>query len=163
MYKTKLNKIWNLIDKIKNDINLPIISDFLEWFYEKLNINFNKKNPNIKLQKWDIFYINLWKNIWSELNKIRPCIIYSKKFANNWKTTVIIPLKSYKWTFNKDLYILIKNDKINKLQLKSIIDITAIRQISKKRIRWYIWKLSSNDLYKIDKKIIKIYWINNKE
>ncbi len=39
MYKTKLNKIWNLIDKIKNNINLPIISDFLEWFYEKLNIN----------------------------------------------------------------------------------------------------------------------------
>ena len=36
MYKTKLNKIWNLIDKIKNNINLPIISDFLEWFYEKL-------------------------------------------------------------------------------------------------------------------------------
>lgn len=42
MYKTKLNKILNLIEKIKNDITLPIISDFLEWFYEKIDINFNK-------------------------------------------------------------------------------------------------------------------------
>jgi hypothetical protein len=41
MYQTKLNKISNLIEKIKNDINLPIISDFLEWFYEKLDLNFN--------------------------------------------------------------------------------------------------------------------------
>jgi hypothetical protein len=44
MYKTKLNKLWNLIDKFKNDITLPIISDFLEWFYEKLNILWITKN-----------------------------------------------------------------------------------------------------------------------
>lgn len=30
MYKTKLNKIWNLIESIKNDITLPIISEYLE-------------------------------------------------------------------------------------------------------------------------------------
>lgn len=69
MYKNKLNKIWNLIDKIKNEINLPIISEFLEWFYEKINIHFNKKTPNLKLNKWDIYFVNLWKNIWSELDK----------------------------------------------------------------------------------------------
>jgi hypothetical protein len=43
MYKTKLNKIEKFIDKIKNSINIPLISDFLEWFYEKLELNFNKK------------------------------------------------------------------------------------------------------------------------
>jgi len=163
MYKTKLNKIWNLIDKIKNDITLPIVSDFLEWFYEKLDLNFNKKNPNLELQKWDIFYVNLWKNIWSELNKIRPCIIYSKKFANKWNTTVIIPLRSHKWKINKNLFILIEKNNTNKLELNSIIDITWIRQVSKKRIKGFIWKISNKDLLKIDKKVIKIYWIKNKE
>jgi len=75
MWKNKLNKIWNLIDKIKNDINLPIISDFLEWFYEIIEINFNKKIPSLKLNKWDIYFVKLWQNIWSELNKNRPCIV----------------------------------------------------------------------------------------
>ncbi len=48
MYKIKLNKILNLIENIKNDVNLTIISDFLDWFYEKLDIHINNKIPNIK-------------------------------------------------------------------------------------------------------------------
>jgi len=51
MYKNKLNKILNLIDKVKTDINLPIISDFLDWFYEIIEINFDKKIPDLKLNK----------------------------------------------------------------------------------------------------------------
>ncbi len=164
MYKTKLNKIWNFIDTIKNDINLPIISDFLEWFYEKLDIHFNKNISWLDLQKWDIFYINLWKNIWSELNKTRPCIIYSKKFANKWNTILIIPLKSFKWNkVNRDISIYIEANKSNNLIKNSIVDILWFRQIDKKRLNWYIWKLDNNDLIKIDKKLSKIIWIKNKE
>jgi len=164
MYKTKINKIANLIDSIKNDINLFIISDFLEWFYEKLDINFNKKNYWLDLQKWDIFYINLWKNIGSELNKNRPCIVYSKKFANKWNTVLVLPLKSFKWNkINKDISLLIYSDKSNNLFKNSIVDILWLRQVDKKRINWYIWKLDNEILSKIDKKISKIIWIKNKE
>jgi len=161
MYKNKLNKIWNLIDKIKNDINLPIISDFLEWFHELLNLNFNKNEPNLQLNKWDIYFVNLWKNIWSELNKIRPCIIYSNYFFNNWKTTVVIPLKSYKWKINKKVHILIYWNKINNLKLDSIVDLLSIRQVSKKRILLKRWFLSKKELEKIDKQILKIFEIKN--
>ncbi|MDP2396623.1 MAG: hypothetical protein Q8S84_00170 [bacterium] len=51
MYKTKLNRILNLIENIKNDINLPIITEFLEWFLEKIDIHFNKNTPDLKLNK----------------------------------------------------------------------------------------------------------------
>ena len=51
MYKTKINKIQDFIEKIKNDITLPIISDFLEWFFEKLNLHFwNSNIENITLK-----------------------------------------------------------------------------------------------------------------
>ena len=92
--KNKLDKILVLIEKIKNNKNLGVISDFLEWFYEKLNLNFNIKRVGLWFNKWDIYFINLWKNIWSELNKIRPCLIFSNFFVNKWNTIIVIPLKS---------------------------------------------------------------------
>ena len=161
MYKTKLNKIWNLIDKIKNDINLPIISDFLEWFYDKIELNFNKKTPKLIFNKWDIYFINLWKNIWSELNKTRPCLIISKTYFNNSNTLIIAPLKSYKWKKNKNTQILLKH---KLLKNSSVIDFLSIRQIDKKRINNYVWTISKKDIEKINKKLIKIFWLkNNKE
>ncbi len=158
MYTKKLNKIWNLIDKIRNNTNLSIISDFLERFYRKLELNFTKSSKNFFIQKWDIFYVELWKNIWSELNKIRPCIIYSKKYANNWNTVIVLPLKSYKWTKNW-FNIFVKKTNWNKLKKDSIIDLTWIKQISKNRIKWYIWKIENNVLLKTDNKITNILWL----
>ena len=160
MYRNKLNKIWNLIDTIKNDITLPIISDFLEWFYEKININFNKKEPKLNLNKWEIYFVNLWKNIWSELNKNRPCIIISKTYFNKTNTVIVIPIKSYKWKISRSTQIIVDLDFLNN---KSIIDILAIRQIDKKRINNYIWTIWKENIVKIDKKLWKILWIKSKK
>jgi len=49
------------------------------------------------------------------------------------------------------------------LKNKSIIDILSIRQIDKKRINNYIWKISKDNLVKIEKKLAKIFWIKNNE
>lgn len=160
MWKNKLNKIWNLIEILKNDINMPIISDFLEWFYEKIELNFTRKNPISKINKWDIFFVKLWKNIWSELNKNRPCLVITDYFYNSWNTIVIIPLKSYKWKQNKNTQVLLK---FNLLKSSSLVDILSIRQIDKKRLNNYVWHISFNDLTKIERKISKIFWIKNKE
>ena len=157
MYKTKLNKIWNLIDKIKNDINLNIISDFLEWFYEKIILNFNKKDIDLKVNKWEVYFVNLWKNIWWELNKVRPCIIFSDYKYNWWNTVLIIPLKSYKWKVNNKFNIFIKSTKNNNLRLDSIVDLVAIKQVSKKRIKWFIWNIEEEYIFKINKKLLKIF------
>jgi mRNA-degrading endonuclease toxin of MazEF toxin-antitoxin module len=163
MYRNKLNKIWNLIDKIKTEINLSIISDFLEWFYEKLNLNFSKKEPDLKLNKWEIYFVNLWKNIWSELNKIRPCIIYSWRRFNGWNTIIIIPLKSYKWKINNSINLFIKATKENNLKLDSVVDLLSIRQVSKKRVRLKKWNLESRHLERIDKYVSRIFEIKKLE
>ena len=162
MYKTKLNRIQNLIEKIKNDITLPLISDFLDWFLEKLDIHFNKNTPSLKLNKWEIYFVKLGQNIWWELNKERPCIIYSDKKYNWWNTVLIIPLKSYKGKINNYFNTFIKSEN-NELKKDSIADLWAIRQISKKRILTKAWKINEKDLEKIDKKLIKILWIKNRE
>lgn len=159
MYKTKLNKILNLIESIKNDINLPIISDFLEWFYEKLNINFNKNKLDLKLNKWDIIFVNLWRNIGSELNKTRPCIVYSCKKANFWDTILIIPLKSYKWKINNEFNLFLEKSNNYWLDKNSIADFSAIRQVSKKRVNKRIWRLEKRILLDIDNKVLNIFWI----
>lgn len=89
--------IENLLQKIKNiatDILNPIVCQFLEWFEQILFLHFEKKIPNIVLRQRDIYEIELWQNIWSELNKRRPCLVISDDGFNRWNTVVIIPIKS---------------------------------------------------------------------
>ncbi len=157
MYKTKLNKILNLIETLKSDINLPIISDFLEWFYENININFNKQNPNLIPNIWDIFEVELWINIWSELNKKRPCVIVSKSCFNKWNTVIIVPIRSIKhfsklWSISFEIWInwtwLIK---------KSYLTPINIKEISKKRILKKIWKLNKEDIQKLKNALTNIF------
>ena len=155
MYQKQLDKIWELVEKIKSDKAFQVIFVFLKWFYRKLIINFYKDNPNLKLNKWEIYLIELWQNIWSELNKKRPCIIYSDYFYNNWDCITVIPLKSYKWKINRNVQIFIKKDKINSLDMNSIVDISTIRQVSKKRIILKLWKLENVYIEKINKKLMK--------
>jgi len=160
----KINRLQNLVNQIKNDITIPILSDFLNWFYDKLNIHFNKKTPNLKYQKWDIYFVSLWNNIWSELNKNRPCVVYSKRSYNNKNWVVIIPLKSLKKKkiINK-FQVKISKSKTNWLEKDSIVDIFYIKNLSTKRINKYIWKLEELYLEEIDKKIIKMFWLKKEK
>lgn len=155
MLKQKIEEFINFIENIKNN-NISKILDFLKWFKEKLKLEFKYKYSNFIPNKWEIYFINLWKNIWSELNKNRPCIIYSNYFLNRWDTVLIIPLKSYKWYKNNNINIIIKNSKLNWLKKDSIIDLMWIKQVSKKRINKIIWKLEKEYLEKTDKKLLKI-------
>ncbi len=159
----KLNKLQNLINKIKNDITIPILWDFLDWFYDKLNIHFNKDTPKVFPKKWDIYFVNLWQNIWSELNKIRPCIIWSVKQANFWNTVLVVPLKSFKWQKLNDFQGLIKKSKINWLERDSVIDFSSIKQTSKKRLLNKVWKLDESDFEKLNKWLSFIFWIKKEE
>ena len=163
MFKQKINKIIELIWKIKTDITVPLISEFLDWFYDNLYIHFSKSEPNHKYRKWEIYFVNLWKNIWSELNKIRPCIIYSWRRFNGWNTIIIIPLKSYKWKINNSINLFIKATKENNLKLDSVVDLLSIRQVSKKRVRLKKWNLEYRHLKRIDKYISKIFEIKKLE
>jgi len=164
LIETKINRLKNLIQKIKNEVNWESISNFIEWFYRKIEINFLfKTNNTFYPRKWEIYFVNLWQNIWSELNKIRPCIIYSdRKFNNSW-TIVIIPLTSYKWRFNKNFQVKLDSSKICNLKSDSLALPSQIRSISKNRIWEKIWKIENRFLSKIDKIILKTFNIKKDE
>ncbi|MCD5382562.1 type II toxin-antitoxin system PemK/MazF family toxin [Candidatus Gracilibacteria bacterium] len=149
LFKINFFELFNIKDK-KNIFN------FLNWFNDKIIINFNKNTPNLKLKKGEIYFINLGINIGSELNKQRPCLIFSDWFFNNGKTVVIIPLKSYEGKkYNKNINIFIKKSKINNLKENSMADLSGIRQVSKKRIGLFIGNIEEGDLLKINKKLTK--------
>ncbi|MDQ7009081.1 MAG: type II toxin-antitoxin system PemK/MazF family toxin [Candidatus Gracilibacteria bacterium] len=160
MFKNKILKITELIGKIKNDITIPLISEFLDWFYENLYIHFKKSEPNHKYQKGEIYFVNLGKNIGSELNKVRPCIIFSLKSYNNKSGVIIIPIKSFK---NKKIIdkfqVKIETSETNNLYKSSLVDIFYIRNISTKRINKYIGKLTKLEILEIDEKVSKMFGI----
>jgi len=137
----------------------------LDWFWNKIRIHFWKNNnEKLKFNKWDIYFVKLWKNIWTELNKNRPCLIYSDFYFNNWNDLVIIPIKwNNKLKYNKKIHIFLSKKEYNFLYKDSLIDLKWIRQISKKRIWKKIWILDKNILEKIDNKIIKIFWIKKEK
>ena len=152
----KLKEFNKIVEKfLQNEIYLPIISDFLEWFKRKLELFFYKTDKKIIPKKWEIFYINLWQNVWSELNKIRPCIVYSKRKFNAWWTMIVIPLRSYKWK-NKKNFLKIFPSEENCLEKISLADVFAIKQVDKRRILNRVWKLENKYLEKIDNILLKI-------
>ncbi|MDQ7010104.1 MAG: type II toxin-antitoxin system PemK/MazF family toxin [Candidatus Gracilibacteria bacterium] len=159
MIENKIEFLKEYLNKIKTDVNLKNISDFLDWFYEKANLHFNEKKIDLKLNKGEIYLMNLGRNIGSELNKNRPCIIYSNYYFNNGNNVTIVPLKTYKGKINRNLNIFIEKNNTNKLESNSIVDISGIKQISKKRIGFKIGFMEEKSIEKIDKKIIKFLGI----
>ena len=167
MYKNKLNKIWNLIKKIKNDINLSIILDFLDWFLIKLNIHFKEKINNKFPKQWEIWNIKLWINIWSEQNwekkwwYVRPVLIIKIFWTKN-DNIIILPLTKSK----KPKYISYKliNTKYKFLKYyESYILLDQVKTISQKRLIWNpLWKISTDDLNKILIKFNNLFIINDK-
>ncbi len=165
MLKTKINKLFEKINYIKSDITIPLISDFLDWFIEIIDLHFNNKTLKLKFNKWDIYLVNLWKNIWMELNKERPCIVYSKRSYNTINSIIVLPLKGkkiWKKLINK-FHIEIKKSKFNYLWKDSICDIFYIRNISTKRVGKFIWKLENEYLSEIDEKISRMFDIKIKD
>jgi mRNA-degrading endonuclease toxin of MazEF toxin-antitoxin module len=157
MYKIKLNKIFRLIENIKDDKLLPIIYDILDWFYQKIDISLNKNSKNKFPNPWEIWTVKLWMNIWSEQNwekssnYTRPALIIRNFWSKN-DNIVILPMTknkkpdfmSYKLSNTDYKYLKYNNNYL-------LLD--QIRTISKKRLIWNpLWKVSSNDLKEIKDK-----------
>ncbi len=106
MYKNKLNKI---LDLIKNDLNSNIISNFLEWFYNKMNIEF-KKNIEINFLNNEII-------ITSKIG-LR---IYLKSILSLLMATV---LEIYKDFSNNTIFIYLFITTINEKKLENIYSVT---------------------------------------
>ena len=148
------------INKIYTVANSEFITNILNRYKDLLYIHFEWQIDKRYYKKWDIVWVNLWYNVWTELNKKRPCVVYSWKNHNQTDNIVIIPIKTYKWKLIDNFQIYINHDDQNNLKNDSLINILSIRSISKKRISQRFGKLSNNDISNLDKKIMYIFEIN---
>ncbi len=150
--KIRPKEIFDLVmfwKKYKN--KFKDLKDFLVWYHKKLEINYYfNKYTKVKFKQFDIYMINLWQNIWWEINKIRPCLVIWKtnKFLNS-NTILIIPFtdlynkKGVEKKISKE-DLIIKSSNINWLKKDSILKIRKIKEVSKKRVLYKLWKLENN-------------------
>ena len=143
----QLNLIKQTIVKISDDVHNQII-EILYRFNTFLLYQFLYQENTLFVKQWDIYDINLWRNIGSELNKKRPCVVISDNAFNNGNTVVVAPLKSVKeYTKQWVLTIRIDHDFAG-LEKKSFVSLGNIREVSKKRMQKKIWKIAKHDLLK---------------
>ena len=148
-YKLELHNdfIKNKEDKKHN------ISSHTKWFRWKIKLNHKKESIEI-LNKWKLCMVDYWVNVWTEINWIRPSIIFKSSSAKYWEDIVVIPITSYiEWKeSNKsvdEFDIEILKDSENNLKNKSLIKIRQIRCISKKRIKSKKWSDRLNIFWEI--------------
>ena len=127
------------------------INPHSNWFNKKIKINHEKENIQI-INKWKLCMIDYWMNIWTEINWIRPSIIFKSSSSKYWENVVVLPITCFKdWEYKSvddyDIEILQDND--NNLTNKSLIKIRQIRCISKKRIRSKKWSETLNIFWEI--------------
>lgn len=165
-YSQKLHKdfIENKEEKKHN------INSHSNWFNKKIKINHEKENLEI-INKWKLCMVDYWMNIWTEINWVRPSLVFKSSHSKYWEDIIVIPITSLKeWEIKSiDEYDLeIKPDGDNNLKNKSLLKIRQVRCISKKRIKskkWsnklnIFWEISNIDLKEqIKINIRTMFWI----
>jgi mRNA-degrading endonuclease toxin of MazEF toxin-antitoxin module len=110
-------------------------------------------------------------NIWTEINWIRPSIIFKSSNAKYGEDVIVIPITSCEWVDYKSIDqfdIELEADENNNLSHKSLIKVRQLRCISKKRLKkkkWsdrlnIFWEIVDNDLKeKINFNVKIMLWI----
>jgi hypothetical protein len=160
--------IENRIDKKHN------MNSHTKWFNTKIKLNHEKEFLQEKsvINKWKICMVDYWMNIWTEINWIRPSIIFKNSNYKYWEDIIVIPMTSYKEDQldikSKDEFDveIISSDE-NWLDNNSLVKIRQLRCISKKRFKthkktWNIiirWEIEEVYYEKIEWNIKIMFWI----
>jgi len=154
--ETQINIIQETIKKIWKQFHKEVV-DILFWFNTFLNYHFFYWENRLFVNQWDIYEVNLWRNVWSELNKKRPCVVISSDPFNSGNTIVVAPIKSIKnYSKNWVISVFIDIDWTN-LEKESFVSISNIREVSKRRLVKKIWKIKKEDMVKV-KKSLSVYF-----
>lgn len=134
-YENNLHKdfIENKEDKKHN------INSHTKWFNKKIKLNHLQDNLQV-VNKWKICMVDYWMNVWTEINWIRPSIIFKNTNYKYWEDITVIPITSYKEDQeeqkSKDEFdVEIKASEENWLDNNSLIKIRQLRCVSKKRLK----------------------------
>lgn len=163
-YQVLLHQRFQNIQK-ENYILTEDYYKYLTWFDFKTKLQFEKELKTLPgIKEYSIYWIELGRNIGSELEKLRPALIFKKLFSKksiNDSSLIVIPISSkftcHKYSCN---YPIIINRKIN------YVKVNDMKRISIKRLaRPFLDStnqpvvLSNQDMNNI-KEIIKNYYVD---
>lgn len=127
-------------------------NNFNEWNNLKQKID-NKKTLPFYVKERQIWYINIWINIWHETlwkwNDFRRPVLVLKKI---WSLYLVIPMTTKKW--NEKFQIQLSSEYFNK---QSFITTTQAKFVDHKRFIKKIKTISQEDFEEI-KKRLKTDW-----
>jgi len=155
MFKRFCQKLENLI----KNFDLEKQQKYLRRIVSLLKIELYGKDQKI-FKKKDILRVNLWYNIWSEINKERLGVVVSPNYYNyHTNNVVILPISTYKvWRkISKQQHYVLWADDYQYLRNDSVVLIGQIRTISKKRIIKKVDVLRSTDAREIWKLITMFF------
>jgi len=114
------------------------INSHSNWFNKKIKMNHESDKLEV-INKWKLCVVDYWMNIWTEMNGMRPSIIFKSSTAKYWEDIIVIPITSYlewgeeiKSVDEFDIEIIPDSD--NNLSHKSLLKVRQLRCISKKRL-----------------------------
>lgn len=148
------------------------ITSHARWLNRKIKIN-HLEDEFIELTKWKIVLVDFWMNVWSELNWIRPAIIYRASSFKWWENTTVLPITSLlndKWEekWRKILDVMLPENKANWIDHDSIVKISQLRCVDKKRFRRHkksndvqiLWTITDEKIKElIDQNCKIMFWI----
>lgn len=148
------------------------ITSHARWLNKKIKIN-HFEDEFIELTKWKIVLVDFWMNIWSELNWIRPAIIYKASSFKWWENTTVLPITSLlndKWEekWRNFLDVILPKDENNWIDHDSLVKVSQLRCVDKKRFRRHkktnkvniLWTITDENIKEIIDQNCKImFWI----
>jgi len=106
-------------------------------FRDQIKLNHDKESLT-EITKRKVVLANFWMNIGTEINGIRPAIVYKHDDYKFWEDIIVIPITSYEGDKVKSIGALdveLNIDDCEGLHHKSLIKVRQIKSISKKRLR----------------------------
>ncbi len=160
------------MEEVNLDISLTRKGDFVNlsnWFNKKIKLNHGKE-PEENINKWKICKVDYWMNIWTEINWIRPSIIFKNSNYKYWEDILVIPITSFKdWEIKSvdEFDVEILKSENNWLKNNSLIKIRQLKSVSKKRLKrnrkWdkiiIMWEVEEKYFDEIHTKVKIMLWI----
>ena len=128
---------------------------YLDWVKQKMELHLNADNAASRVVKrGEVYYCYLGRNIGSEEEKRRPCVILQVQSQNNKSpNTIVAPITHTSSTLDIVVPIVTQNDKYGNIILDGNVLLGNIVTISKARIDKYVTELPTDEMNKIDKAI----------
>lgn len=114
----------------------------------KSKIKINQQSETLdRLIKWHIYYVDFGLNIGTEINWIRPAIMFKASKKSYWEDIIVLPITWYTQSKSIDEFdVMISMEQSKWLTKKSLIKTRQIRCVSKKRLWNFIGKITDDDL-----------------